>query len=152
MTVMASPLFTVERSTNSNQLIYELSESPEEPIHAYWKMLADDGHLEELTSIEKAYAYGVQIVSQNEREIIFRVEALSDFPVRVSLDTKVATMLVSGQQRLVDKIYLHMTHAIFPKVKLVEIFFQGEERSVTLIQSDSGWKVQEIPLIQADRK
>ena len=67
---VGAPLFTLERPTNKNQVIYELQMEPGEKtaahIHPYWKMRAGDGHLEELTSFEKSHAYGVQEVQSDD--------------------------------------------------------------------------------------
>jgi hypothetical protein len=56
------PLFIIERSKNANVVHYDAQLTadgeidPNEPVIAYWVMLATDGHREELNWIEKKKA------------------------------------------------------------------------------------------------
>ena len=58
------PLFIIERSKNTNVVHYDARLTadgkldPEEPVIAYYVMLAEDGRRKELSWIEKKMAYG----------------------------------------------------------------------------------------------
>jgi hypothetical protein len=59
-----SRLFYVQRSPNANTIIYELNEQngeldPDNPIHVYWIRYGDKGQKEELSYIQRKFAYGL---------------------------------------------------------------------------------------------
>ncbi|HLK64747.1 MAG TPA: DUF4833 domain-containing protein [Bryobacteraceae bacterium] len=127
-----APLFVIERSTNANVVHYDANIRPDgdldprQPISAYWVMAAVDGHREELTSLEKARAYGftiepdrdskgyrLRLVSQKQREIEIVREGNS---VR-------AEATIDGRRARLDKMYVS-THKVLavPTVKYIDLF------------------------------
>ena len=60
-------LFYIQRSKNTNAIIYELNRSqdgnpdPINPIHIYWIRYASDSTKEELSYIQSKYAYGMTV-------------------------------------------------------------------------------------------
>src|SRR4051812_47977997 len=67
------PLFTIQRTENTNELVYEARLAPggldtKDPIKVYWVMKAEDGHLEDLTEAEKQMAYGVRVEKSSPTE------------------------------------------------------------------------------------
>ena len=84
----SQPLFTIERSTNSNVIHYDAKLGKDgrldvkEPVVAYWVMRAEDGRRQGLNALERKMAYGfaiengasdhkyrMMLVSQKDREI-----------------------------------------------------------------------------------
>lgn len=58
-------LFYLQRPPNTNTVIYELNMEngvldKKQPIHAYWISYAKKGQTEELTDIQRKYAYGIK--------------------------------------------------------------------------------------------
>jgi len=58
-------LFYLQRPPNTNTVIYELNTEngvldQKQPIHAYWISYAKKGQTEELTDIQRKYAYGIK--------------------------------------------------------------------------------------------
>lgn len=58
-------LFYLQRPPNTNTVIYELNTEngildKKKPIHAYWISYAKKGQTEELTDIQRKYAYGIK--------------------------------------------------------------------------------------------
>jgi hypothetical protein len=75
------PLFTIERSVNSNVVHYDAKLKdgkldPIQPVVAYWVM-GEDGHHQELNLLEKLKAYGFSIRPDKEPEA-FRMTLVSD--------------------------------------------------------------------------
>lgn len=64
-------LFYLQRPPNANTLIYELNMdngalNKKQPIHVYWICYAKKGQIEELTDIQRKYAYGIKTTPVDE--------------------------------------------------------------------------------------
>ncbi len=141
----SSPLFTLERSTNTNQVVYEMIHegcvpNPKTPIHPYWVMNTKKGTREELTGIEKRRAYGVKILSTAKDKVVFSLKAVS----KKSLTGKclpgesnpVAVTLIQGKESILKTVYVKTEGpGIIPRV--VSITLSG-------IDLSTQQKVQEI--------
>ena len=80
-TAPGEPLLILEKSSNANRVVYEVDPSRPEPVHAFWEMLAEDGHVEELNSFERARIYGVTVSRHDSRGVTFTFKALPEYPV-----------------------------------------------------------------------
>lgn len=65
-------LFYLQRPPNSNTVIYELNMQngvldKRNPIHAYWISYAKKGQKEELTDIQRKYAYGIKTTPLDDK-------------------------------------------------------------------------------------
>jgi hypothetical protein len=129
------PLFIIERSKNANTVHYDARLTadgkldPEEPVIAYYIMLAEDGRRKELNWIEKKLAYGFDIepdpsangytmtmVAARERRITVRQEGTA---IR-------AELVIDGQPAAVEKMYIKASDGlIWPKVHYIELY--GED-------------------------
>jgi hypothetical protein len=136
------PLFIIERSKNSNTVHYDalLTDdgilNPNEPVIAYYVMLAEDGRRKELNWIEKKLAYGFDIkpdplvsgyrmtmVAAPQRPIIVKMEG-SD--VR-------AELVIDGRPAVLEKMYVKASDGlIWPQVHYIELYgrdmLTGEKR------------------------
>jgi len=136
------PLFIIERSKNTNVVHYDAQLTadgnlePNEPVIAYWVMLAEDGRRQELDWIEKKMAYGFHVtpdpsvkgfkmtlVSVPEGTIIVRKEG----------DAARAERDIDGHPAILEKIYISATDGMFgPKVHYIELYGKdiktGEKR------------------------
>ncbi len=122
------PLFSIERSKNSNVVHYdaclvgdtELSAS--DPVKVYWTMKS--GEREGLTWLEERYAYGIRSEGR-----------LSDGGLEISLAAFARKMLVTkidgryrvvvpinGQRSILEKIYVECTPGLLglPKVRYAD--------------------------------
>lgn len=64
-------LFYLQRPPNTNTVIYELNTEngvldKKKPIHAYWISYAKKGQIEELTDIQRKYAYGIKTTALDD--------------------------------------------------------------------------------------
>ena len=130
-------LFTLERTLNANQVVYEVNPSnTTNPIHAYWVMLAQDGHLEELTRLERNKAYGTEVISQADGEIKFILKAFSGHPITVRTDpeTKIpyAVITLASGEKILKDIYLTLSGGLIPGVKKVDLYYQDDKDGPTL--------------------
>ncbi len=126
------PLFVIERSTNKNvvqydaQLTREGSLDPKEPVIAYWVMLANGGHREELTPLEKHLAYGFTIVpdpSGRGYELILAGDKERGIRVSQESGKVTAETMIAGRPALLEKLYIDFTDGFgLPKPNYIELF------------------------------
>jgi hypothetical protein len=124
-------LFTITRSQNRNQVIYEAHRAgsgfdTQDPINIYWIMVEKGGTTEGLTSLEKKSAYGVSVVSATKDKVVFNLKALEDRKIEVTYDEKgkksVALMPINGQPAELESVYINATPGkLIPKVLNIDI-------------------------------
>lgn len=135
-------LFVIQRSKNANEVHYDARLTaegrldPEQPVIAYWVLLAEDGRRQELNWIERQKAYGFTIepdpstdaytmtlVPLREREIT----------VRKAGGEARAELAIDGHRAVLERVYIESSGGLFgPKVHYVKLFGKdlqtGEER------------------------
>jgi hypothetical protein len=126
------PLFIIERSKNANVVHYDArltadgSIDPNEPVIAYWIMLAKDGRREDLNWLEKKKAYGFAIkpdLSVNGYKMTVVAVPQGQFTVRKNGKTVRAEMVIDGQPAVMEKIYINATDGLLgPKVNYIELY------------------------------
>jgi hypothetical protein len=111
----APELFRIGRSTNANEVVYTARTGadgaldPEDPIEADWHMLAEDGHREGLSFIEKLMAYGFSVDPAESGEgFTVILKARKDRPVRVTLRAgcPAALVTIAGRLALLRRIFV----------------------------------------------
>ena len=108
-------LFTLGRSKDFNVILYDLqldangNLNQNEPIKGYWIKLAEDGHAEELTYIQKSMAYGLVFEYVNPTNAQF---SFVSYPQR-------KLILQKGRD---GKFYVHMKSTDQSDVILTRIF------------------------------
>jgi hypothetical protein len=126
------PLFVIERSINKNVVHYDARLTPDgkidpqEPVVAYWVMLAEDGRREDLNWLERTKAYGFSI-QPDSRPGAYRM-TLAPYPQRqvsVSQDAggPKATVEIAGRPAILQKIYIDVVERFgLPTVRYMELF------------------------------
>ena len=136
------PLFVIERSANKNMVQYEAqltgegSLDPKEPVIAYWVMLANGGHREELTFVEKQLAYGFTIQpdpSGRGYRMVLAGDKEREIRVYQEKDKVTAEMMIAGRPAILKKLLVNSDDGgILPSVNYIELFGRdlksGEER------------------------
>ncbi len=129
------PLFSVRRSTNANELVYEghLTGSGfdlEAPLGVSWVMHARGGGREHLTNMERKRAYGISLLTVDPREARFEITAVPSGVFRVEAVSgddgqhARAYARVNGEEMAVERIFIAMkARTLFPKV--LSITFSG---------------------------
>ncbi len=128
-------LFSVQRSTNANELVYEahLMASGfdlKAPLHVSWIMRTSGGGREELTHPERTRAYGISLLTVEPREVRFGVKALPSVVFRAEAVTgddgqhaKVYAR-VDGEEMAVEHVFIATEEGgLIPKV--LSITFSG---------------------------
>lgn len=108
-------LFYLQRPANTNTLVYELnmengSPNRKNPIHVFWINYAGDGQTEELTDVQKKYAYGVKTTELSNNSFEFYLVAYK----------KLKLLLIEGE----DKQYHAYTHVNDKRILVNRIYLQ----------------------------
>jgi len=127
-------LFYIERSVNSNTVIYaahldsQWHFDPDTPIDAYWRWYNVDGHKKPLILIERMLAYVVNSVRHDgpHGSITFKVAAVPERKFVLDLDDHgrpEALMQIGDRRVKLVYVYLYVDDSGFwPKVPALDIF------------------------------
>ena len=124
-------LFHIERNKNANTAVYAAqlqsdgSLYREEPVIAYWLMLAEDGSRQDLNKIEKKMAYGFEVGDAAKDSVLMKLNADvgRDIIVRVIRDTCRAIIPIMNKRAYLNRIYIMaIEKPPRPKVQYMELF------------------------------
>ena len=127
-----SRLFYVQRSPNSNTIVYELNTekngklNTEEPVHVYWIRYNEKGQKEELNYIQRKFAYGITSKALPNDQFDIRFVSYKKFPLTLMKgnDGKYHIFATVNQKPMyITRIFLKIEGGSFwlPNVKYVEI-------------------------------
>lgn len=114
--IVQQPLFTIERNKNANVVQYDVritrdgALDQKEPVAVYWIRLAEEGQTEDLSWIQKSFAYGVSAkVSQDRTSAELELKADIGRPIHVRKEGEQyrATATIDGVQAYIEKIFIH---------------------------------------------
>lgn len=129
---IANQLFYLQRDPNLNTLIYELNVKNgvvdrDEPVLAYWIRYSEDGKKQDLSYLQKKFAYGVQTkeLGKDHFEIRFvSHKKLALYLLRSEADKKFHVYVTVNNKKLVlDRIFVRIEGGSFwlPNVRYVEL-------------------------------
>ena len=115
---------------------------PNEPVIAYWVLLAEDGRREELNWIEKKKAYGFHIKpdpSVNGYKMTVVAVPQGQITVKKDGDAIRAELVIDGRPAVLEKIYINATDGLLgPKVHYIELYGKdlktGEKRYQKIVK------------------
>jgi hypothetical protein len=126
------PLFIIERSKNANVVQYAAQLTPngrldpEKPVIAYWVMLAQDGHREDLNWIEKKMAYGFKLKpdpSMNEYQMTIVAAPQRSITIKKVGSAVRAEIVIDGRPAILEKIYIDASDRLIgPTVHYIELY------------------------------
>ena len=127
-----SRLFYVQRSPNTNTIVYELNAdkngklNSEEPIHVYWIRYNEKGQKEELNYIQRKFAYGLTSKPLANDQYDIRFVSYKKFPLTLMKgnDGKYHIFATVNQKPMyITRVFLKIEGGSFwlPNVKYVEI-------------------------------
>ncbi len=127
----SDPLFFIERNKNKNYVQYDVrltknNDLPaSNPVIAYW-VLANGGQ-EELTLIERKYAYGIDLqekLEQNKFRILMAVLKEREIIVEKINGSFRAVVFIDGKQSILEKVYIESKGRLtgLPKVLYIDLF------------------------------
>jgi len=132
-------LFTIRRSTNRNQIQYQLqtdgrcNPDPEEPIRVFWRRYEHGPHVtRELKWVENQFAFGVDIERVFPGGVQFVIVADKTRSIRVVLESNPDSggcdvtpyVRITSQWRRLESVYVMVQERRFawPKVPYVDVF------------------------------
>jgi hypothetical protein len=129
--IMSQRLFHIERNKNANIVVYyaqlqsDGSFYKEEPVVAYWLMLAEDGRRQTLNKFEKKMAYGFEVAGASRDSVLLKLKADigREIIVRVAEDSCLAIIPITNKHAYLNRIYIMaIEKPPRPKVQYMEIF------------------------------
>ena len=127
----SDPLFIIERNKNKNYVQYDVRLTKNNdlrasnPVATYWVL--ENGGQEELTLIERKYAYGIdsqEKLEQNKFRVL--LVALKDREVIVEKinGSFRAVVSINGIQSILEKVYIESKERLtgLPKVLYIDLF------------------------------
>ena len=128
-------LFYVQRTTNTNTLIYELNVDEkeqvnmEEPIKIYWKNYAGNNNTESLNYIQRKYAYGLEVKLMDAKKKSFCFNFVSYkkkqlYLIKSALDNKYDVFIqINNKPIILNSVFIQIEGGTywFPKIKYVEV-------------------------------
>jgi hypothetical protein len=138
-------LFYIQRSLNTNTLIYEANFNQKgwldskNPIKAYWILYEKDEKREGLSLIEKKYAYGIETTPcENDSNAYWlRLVSQKELPLKI-LQTQPfeARTLIQRDENntyLLEHIFIQSDDSGFwPKVETIELYMHTLDKSQTI--------------------
>jgi hypothetical protein len=125
-------LFYVERSVNSNTVVYAANLDahgaidPNRPVDAFWRWYNVDGHKKGLNFIERMMAYGVRDNPQRlNQPITFTIVALPERILTLDLDDRKhpeALIQIGSHTVRLTYVYLEVVDGVVPRVPSFDIF------------------------------
>lgn len=126
-------LFYVQRTPNINTIVYALNVDEKnqldtkEPVHVFWIRYAEKGQQEELSFIQRRYAYGLKTKDLGNNKYELRFVSYKNLPFYLYKSPKdnqfhvYAT--VNKKEMILHRIYLQIEGGTFwfPEVKYVEV-------------------------------
>ena len=126
----ADNLFTITRSKNANTLRYDIRRQPNgvldtaHPVDAYWLMFAENGRREELTWMEREWAYGFSVAEPAQLGFTLRLQAYKQRDIRVEKvgNSYRARLVIAGKNAILKRIYVRADDSgAIPKVAYLEL-------------------------------
>jgi len=130
-------LFIIERSKNANIVEYDANIDPqgnihsEQPIHACWKLLAEDGRIAELSLFEqKAYGFNCTY-DRTTGEYQLVINSFKERKIKVYKEdnTVRAETIINGKPAYLERVYIKAEQSVLlPSVKYLELY--GKDKAL----------------------
>ncbi|HEY5747742.1 MAG TPA: DUF4833 domain-containing protein [Chryseolinea sp.] len=115
-------LFYIQRTPNTNTIMYELNldkgvPNAEEPVRVYWLRYGENGQKEDLSYIQRHYAYGIKSKKLENNTFELRFVSYKKLPFYLSRSARdnryhiLAT--VNGKQIEVSRVFLQIEGGTF---------------------------------------
>ncbi len=128
----SNQLFYLQRTPNTNTIMYDLNVvngnvDPDDPVHVYWLRYQEKGQKQELSYIQRKFAYGIKSnkISEREFELNFVSYKKKKMYLRPGADGKFHVFTaINRKQSMLTKIYLQIKQGgsfWSPNIEYVEI-------------------------------
>jgi hypothetical protein len=134
----AQTLFYIQRTPNTNTIMYDVNGEagkvdPENPVKAYWIRYGEEGQREDLSYIQRNYAYGIKSKRLDARNYELRFVSYKKLPFLLSLSDRDNRYHVYAKINHVDievtRVFLQIEGGTFwfPNVVCAEV--RGVDRA-----------------------
>jgi len=140
----SNQLFFLQRTPNANTVVYELNVKNGEldsiePVHIFWILYGKNAEIEELTSIQRKYAYGLstQLISEDHYELRFLANKKYALQMMKGPDYKYHIYYpINNKQAILSRIYLQINGgSLFsPHIEYVEFTGLDPESGTELVE------------------
>jgi hypothetical protein len=135
--VNINSLFFVQRSPNVNTIVYELNNKNGQldttnPIHVYWLRYADKGQKEELSYLQRKFAYGLTTTPKGNDQYDVRFVSYKKFPLTLmkTVDGKYHIFAtIQQKQMMLSRIFIKIEGGSFWLPNVVYVELQGTDPS-----------------------
>lgn len=140
-------LFYVQRSTNTNTVVYDANLAPDRkydsknPVRAYWIRYGERGQKEELNYIQRTVGYGFEskAVASETNTYDGWVVAYKKRRFRLSTDAKgqpIALFQINGKMQVLQRVFINLeeTGHLIPKVLFVELWGRDQKTGVEVYE------------------
>ncbi|MFT3933466.1 MAG: DUF4833 domain-containing protein [Chitinophagaceae bacterium] len=129
----ANQLFYLQRTSNKNTIMYDLNLengvlNTSDPVHVYWIRYSDHGQKQELSYIQRTFAYGIKATAlENNEGYVMHFVSYKKYPLflkKSATDNKYRVYAVVNSKTVVlSRIFIKINGGSFwsPKVEYVEI-------------------------------
>lgn len=127
----SNQLFYLQRTSNSNTLIYELNYknsvlNAEEPIHVYWMKYNEQGQKAELNFLQRKFAYGIKSTLISKDQYKLHLVSYKDYPMYLlkGANNKYCVYATINQKKaIVSRIFVKIIGGSLwsPNVEYVEV-------------------------------
>ena len=124
-------LFYLQRTSNTNTLIYELNNKngeldANEPVHVYWLRYDEQGQRAELNFIQRKFAYGIKstLVSKDKYELHFvAYKKFLMYLMKGANNKYNVYATINRKQAILNRIFVKINGGSFwtPNVEYVEV-------------------------------
>jgi len=131
-TLTSHPLFHIERSKNANIVQYDAQVAADgklnkkEPVVGYWIRLNEQGQKQELSWIQKTFAFGFDVKLDKDREAaLLNMKADVGEAIKIVREGNIyrATITIDGAPSYFEKMYIDATRdGMSLDVRYVELF------------------------------
>ncbi|GAA4775773.1 MULTISPECIES: DUF4833 domain-containing protein [Flavobacterium] len=130
-------LFYIQHSDNHNTFVYDLNFSENnkinhiDPIKIYRIVYTKGGVKEELSSVQRKFAYGITFKKIKESSYEFRLVAYPEKKLYLELDSKgkpQVKTIVNGKKMIVKRIFISkaVTKSVKPKIDFIDFYGNNE--------------------------
>lgn len=139
-------LFFLQRTPDANTVIYELnyksdgSINQEDPVKGSWIRYEEQGKYQDLTGVEKKFAYGVKCKALGNDQFEIRLVAYKKMPlylIKSESDQKYRMYIKDeGKNLLLKRVFVKINGGSFwfPKVQYIDLFTVNSESGAEVLK------------------
>lgn len=110
-------LFYLQRTHNKNTIVYELNKKDgildiKEPVHAFWIRYEENAQRQELSYIQRRFAYGIRSKKINENHYRISLNSYDSFPMDLIKDADGVYRVyavANGKKIQLNRIFIKIT-------------------------------------------